>query len=197
MLLARSSTCGDWHVNSCLGIVRVKRKVADVDGYYALLGVEPDADEDDVRHAAKRKLMETHPDRGGDEESFIEAVAAYQTLCDPERRAEYDICTSVPKVGVRERYGGFKPRFDVVGEPVWYKEPTMLLSEDELGRVRRWRAALLEAAMDFRQSMEIKAGICQNPAGYYIENGIAVIGRNQEPERWAALLFVLREMSMK
>lgn len=197
MLLARSSTCGDWHVNSCLGIVHVKRRVADVDGYYAMLGVEPDADEDEVRHAAKRKLMETHPDRGGDEESFIEAVEAYQTLCNPEKRAEYDICTLSPKVGVREQYSSFKPRFDVGGEPIWYKEPTMLLAEDELRRVRKWQKMLLEAAMDFRQSIEIKAGICQAPAGYYEKDGIALIGRRQEPERWAALTFVLREMSKR
>lgn len=197
MLLSRSSTCGDWHESSCLGIVLVKRRVADVDGYYKLLGVGPASTDSEVRHAARRKLMETHPDHGGDEELFAEAVRAYKTLCNPESRAEYDVCTSAPKASVRERYSGVIAAFRPVGEPIWYKEPTMLLSDDELRRVRTWHRLLLEAAMDFRQSMEIKAGICQLPAGYHEKDGIAIIGRNQEPERWAADLFVLREMSLK
>lgn len=192
MLLTRSSTCGDWHENSCLDVVLVKPRVRDVKGYYALLGVNSDASEDEVRHAAKQLLMRTHPDLGGDEESFIEAVKAYQTLCNPENRARYNLCTFEPKASVRTDDKGFRFDFRETGEAVWYKEPTMVLSDEEVLRVRQWHEMLLEAARGFRRPLEIKAGVCRCPDGYYEKDGIALIGRNQVPESWAAKTFVLK-----
>lgn len=192
MLLTRSSTCGDWHENSCLDVVLVKSKVRDVKGYYSLLGVNSDASAEEVRHAAKQLLMRTHPDRGGDEESFIEAVDAYQTLCNPENRAEYDLRTFEPKASVRTGDNGFRFDFRETGEAAWYKEPTMVLSDEEVLRVRKWRDMLLEAARGFRLPLEIKAGVCRCPDGYYEKDGIALIGRNQVPEIWAAKTFILK-----
>jgi len=62
--------------------------------YYALLGVRPDASEDDIKRAYRRKARELHPDRtGGDAEAearFKEVTRAYEVLRDPERRARYD-----------------------------------------------------------------------------------------------------------
>ena len=192
MLLARSNSCGSWHENSCLDIVRIDSKIEDVEGYYALVGVECDASDDEVRHAAKALLMKTHPDMGGDEDSFIEAVSAYQTLCNPKSRAEYDVRTFSPKASVRTDCAAFEFEPDTSGIPAWYKEPTMLMSEDEILRVRKWHGLLLEAARGFRRPLEIKVGMCRCPTGYYEHDGIAVIGREQIPERWAAKAFVLK-----
>lgn len=62
--------------------------------YYALLGVRPDATDDDLKRAYRRKARELHPDStGGDAESearFKEVSIAYEVLRDPERRARYD-----------------------------------------------------------------------------------------------------------
>jgi molecular chaperone DnaJ len=62
--------------------------------YYALLGVTPDASEEDLKRAYRRKARELHPDRtGGDtgaEARFKEVTRAYEVLRNPERRARYD-----------------------------------------------------------------------------------------------------------
>ena len=62
--------------------------------YYALLGVSPQASDDDIKRAYRRMARELHPDStGGDpgaEARFKEVTRAYEVLRDPERRARYD-----------------------------------------------------------------------------------------------------------
>jgi hypothetical protein len=40
--------------------------------------------------AYKRMALEHHPDKGGDKDAFIAINAAYETLSDDAKRAEYD-----------------------------------------------------------------------------------------------------------
>src|SRR5262245_10846131 len=69
-------------------------RVAGKRDYYEVLGVERDASAEDIKKAYRKVAMKYHPDKNpGDqaaEEKFKEASAAYQILCDPERRAQYD-----------------------------------------------------------------------------------------------------------
>ncbi len=62
--------------------------------YYQILGVEQDADENDIRTRYRRLAMEYHPDRNPDdpqaEEKFKEIAEAYGVLTDPVKRREYD-----------------------------------------------------------------------------------------------------------
>lgn len=47
---------------------------------YDVLGVEKDADKDQIKKAYQRLSMQHHPDRGGDEEEFKKISAAYDLL---------------------------------------------------------------------------------------------------------------------
>jgi curved DNA-binding protein CbpA len=57
---------------------------------YDVLGISPDASQDDIvtgwRTAAKR----SHPDLGGDANAFQQAEVAYEVLSDPLERNRYD-----------------------------------------------------------------------------------------------------------
>lgn len=45
---------------------------------WAVLGVTADATEADLKAAYRRRAVETHPDQGGDEESFRRVLRAYE-----------------------------------------------------------------------------------------------------------------------
>jgi curved DNA-binding protein len=61
--------------------------------YYAILGVERNADADSIKKAYRKLAQKYHPDVSKDpqgEEKFKEIAEAYATLKDPEKRAAYD-----------------------------------------------------------------------------------------------------------
>jgi hypothetical protein len=62
--------------------------------YYEVLGVSHNATAEELKQAYRRRARECHPDTNpGDPEAaarFREVTEAYETLSDPERRAEYD-----------------------------------------------------------------------------------------------------------
>ena len=47
---------------------------------YDTLGLDPDASQDAIRSAYRERVKETHPDSGGDEETFKRVTEAYETL---------------------------------------------------------------------------------------------------------------------
>ena len=59
--------------------------------YYGILGVDWDATLDQIKSAYRSKAKQLHPDRyAGGSESFRDVQEAYEVLCDPVRRKEYD-----------------------------------------------------------------------------------------------------------
>jgi molecular chaperone DnaJ len=60
---------------------------------YGILGVPPDATQDDIKRAYRKLARAHHPDVNADPEAerrFKEIAGAYEILSDPERRRRYD-----------------------------------------------------------------------------------------------------------
>ena len=61
--------------------------------YYAVLGVDRDSGQDQIKNAYRKLARQYHPDVAKEpeaEERFKEISEAYQTLCDPDKRQAYD-----------------------------------------------------------------------------------------------------------
>lgn len=58
--------------------------------YYTTLGVDRNANPDEIKKAYRKLAAQHHPDRGGNTAKFQEIQQAYETLADPEKKQQYD-----------------------------------------------------------------------------------------------------------
>ena len=83
--------------------------------YYAVLGLERSANDEDIKKAYRQKALEFHPDRNkteGASDRFKEVNEAYQVLSDADTRARYD---QYGHAGVNGAAGGGFDGFGDVG----------------------------------------------------------------------------------
>ncbi len=74
--------------------------------YYEVLGIDRNANKEDIRKAYRKMAMQYHPDRNPDdksaEEKFKEAAEAYEVLNNDDKKARYD---RYGHEGVKSGYG--------------------------------------------------------------------------------------------
>jgi len=58
--------------------------------HYQTLGVSKDADVKEIKQAYRKLASKHHPDKGGNKAEFQKIQSAYDTLSDPQKRAQYD-----------------------------------------------------------------------------------------------------------
>ncbi len=68
---------------------------------YDILGIDSDADEDDIKQAYRDRVKETHPDLGGSEAEFKRVERAYQRLSEAEAEEQLDGETVVADQDIR------------------------------------------------------------------------------------------------
>lgn len=59
--------------------------------YYEVLELTESATPDEIKKAFRKLASKHHPDKGGDTAKFQEVQAAYDTLSDPNKKAQYDM----------------------------------------------------------------------------------------------------------
>jgi len=87
---------------------------------YKILGVDNQADADQIKKAYRKLARELHPDVNKDphaQEKFKQINQAYETLSDPQKRSEYDYSQTHAKMGGRAHFnqhhtGGFQDIFE-------------------------------------------------------------------------------------
>lgn len=84
--------------------------------YYQILGVHQHATPDEIKKAYRKLANQHHPDKGGDQAKFKDISVAYDTLSDPQKKAEYD---QMRAGGSQFRFhtgnGGFESFSDIFG----------------------------------------------------------------------------------
>jgi len=85
-----------------------------VDSPYEVLGVDPDADDEAVERAYRRRVVETHPDQGGSREQFQLVRAAYDAIDDgdAEHFDEDDVDTDPEESGFDRRPASAETRVE-------------------------------------------------------------------------------------
>ncbi len=118
--------------------------------YYEILGLEPQASEEEIKKQYRRLAMECHPDRNpGDSEAaerFREAAEAYEVLRDPERRRIYDRFGHEGLQGAGfAGFGGFEDIFTSFGD----------IFEDFFGLGGRRARPTAEPGVDLRYDLKL------------------------------------------
>lgn len=157
-----------------------------MDSPFEVLGLAPDADEDAVERAYRRRVKEVHPDQGGSMEAFLLVRSAYEAITTEQRQGDgvgvADVEWPDPASDVATDDDGWTPEtrveylaYDAVVERGWsLDDPDLFqkaadadLDPPAWGRITvDRRDPLLEAVEDegFAWPFACRGGACANCA---------------------------------
>ena len=82
--------------------------------YYEVLGIQKNANKEEIKNAYRKLALQYHPDRNKEptaEEKFKELSEAYAVLSDEEKRKRYD---TYGHVGAEEAFRGSEANFEEI-----------------------------------------------------------------------------------
>lgn len=82
--------------------------------HYQTLGVGKNADTNEIKKAYRKLASKHHPDKGGNADEFKRVQEAYDTLSDPDKRAQYDNPNPFESFG--QGFGQGSPFADIFGD---------------------------------------------------------------------------------
>ena len=160
--------------------------MASVDSPFEALLIDPDADEDEIEEAYRRRVKETHPDHGGSAEEFQMVRDAYEKITSGELPAAFD---PVPEP-VDEEPEEVDPLvefldYEVLDDNGWRLDDDDLfekaaaadLDPSDYGEFRvEQRDTLLEAAEEhgFKWPFSCRGGACANCAVAVVEGDLSL-----------------------
>ena len=119
--------------------------------YYAVLGVEPGAPEDEIRRAYRRQALRWHPDRNAGDpaaaERFKEISEAYAVLIDPAKRHAWD---AARRTGAGDDFQATRDRDDLFRD--LFADPRASAIFDELAAELQ-RMGFRVDRRDFRKTL--------------------------------------------
>ena len=118
--------------------------------YYQTLGVNENADQEEIKKAYKKLAMKNHPDRGGDTAKFQEISQAYDTLSDPQKRADYDARKNGGFGPQGHPFGGAPFGFGDIGEMFQFHFGQGFANQSR--QVRRNRDLTIRVSISLKQS---------------------------------------------
>lgn len=172
-----------------------------MDSPYDVLGIDPDADDGEVVRAYRRRVKETHPDKGGSADAFQRVQAAYAYILqggDKEELGDGPRQNGDPPTPERRGPVGTPVEFldyEVVGAQGWdlgdedlfEKAAAADLDEEAYGRFHvREDESILEAAQraGYGWPYSCRGGACANCAVAVVEGEVEMPSNHVLREAW-------------
>jgi hypothetical protein len=186
------------HSSTSLALPERKR-VFDVRGHYAFLGVEPHAAHGEIRRVGRQLAKEMHPDHGGSVEQFIKLQECLGVLLDDEARRVYDQMSvfdvylsplDISNIIVERRIkGDSRPHEEIIEEvgvrvvspdssvspsgnnviPSYYIEDGVAEDVGLLERIVVWNDLVVRAAQQAKWDNTIRAGVAKLTRRFDVE----------------------------
>lgn len=103
---------------------------------YQTLNVPRDATDDEIKQAYKQEAKRTHPDKGGDEETFKNVSRAFALLSNPEKRRYYDEHGEEKGNDLSPEQKAIQITQELVAQIIENIDPTDLPYTDVIGKMR-------------------------------------------------------------